>query len=35
MTFEELLLLAIALGIWAIVSILAYGLFFVGPEDED
>jgi len=34
MTFTEIVLLMIALGIWSIVAILAYGLFFVGPNDE-
>ena len=34
MTLIELELLMIALGIWSIVAILAYGLFFVGPDDE-
>jgi hypothetical protein len=34
MTFNEIVLLMTALGVWSIVAILAYGLFFVEPDDE-
>ncbi len=34
MNLNEILLTIMAVGIWAIVFVLAYGLFGVGPNDN-
>lgn len=35
MNLQEILLLAIAAGVWAIVMVLAYGLFYTGSASTD
>lgn len=35
MNLSEILLMSIAVGVWAVVLVLSYGLFFVGPKDNE